>query len=68
MKKKLSQLHFYILPLKPTKVQPRCIHMSKSMCGIEEFFPPGVLQNKQPLPEQVESGKYIFAYSTSVAK
>ncbi|XP_046851022.1 39S ribosomal protein L47, mitochondrial-like, partial [Xenia sp. Carnegie-2017] len=33
------------------------VFICQKYCGIEEFFPPGVLQNKQPLPEQVESGR-----------
>ena len=33
------------------------IHITRTRRGIEEFFPPGVLENPQPLPEEVKSGK-----------
>ena len=36
------------------------IHITKTRRGIEEFFPPGVLENPQPLPEEVKSGKGLI--------
>lgn len=33
-----------------------CLHASGISSGIEEFFPPGVVETGQPLPEEVKSG------------
>ncbi|XP_028394233.1 39S ribosomal protein L47, mitochondrial-like [Dendronephthya gigantea] len=33
------------------------IHTSNVRLGIEEFFPPNMLETKQPLPEEVKSGR-----------
>ena len=34
----------------------RKVHLTKNICGIEEFFPPRVLENGEPMPEEVRSG------------
>ena len=36
------------------------IHTTQKRRGIEEFFPPGILENPQPLPEEVKSGKGLI--------
>ena len=36
------------------------IHTTQKRRGIEEFFPPGILENPQPLPEEVQSGKGLI--------
>ena len=32
------------------------IHTSRARLGIDEFFPPKMLETKQPLPEEIKSG------------
>jgi hypothetical protein len=47
----------------------RNVHATRTRLGIEDFFPPGVLETQQPLPEEVKSGilvKETKRYFTSL--
>ncbi|KAJ7393365.1 39S ribosomal protein L47, mitochondrial [Desmophyllum pertusum] len=35
----------------------RCLRTSQLTCGLEEFFPPGVLENGELSPESVQTGR-----------